>query len=795
MAVRTRTPRPRSIRFTLAALLIIPLLSLVGLWAYAASLTLGNALTDRQYNSLVTRGEGPSNALLQGISQEREDSYIWLTTGSRAAFTAMIADRQRTDAAVAGYRRLTAQETGAEPAAAATAQRALVADLGKLPGLRTTVNAAVISPIHAFQAYSALINALFAYYEANTNQQVTLYRQTMAGIDSARAMELVGREIGLMAAAEATNGRMSEPARALFASDAAEQQTLVSQALTLFSQPAQGEWSRLYASPQGVQFAGLENHVAASVGQPGRLPVSLNAWRAASATFLTYMQSAEQDQSAALAQLSDRLGDRLLLDAVLAGGLGLLAVAAAVLLTVRYGRRLTRELTGLDDTAQAIASTRLPAVVARLRRGDEVDVSAESPPPVPGRITEIAKVAQSFATVQRTAVEAAVGQANLRKGVNQVFLNLSLRNQSLLHRQLSMLDSMERAASEPAALEELFRLDHLTTRMRRHAEGLIILSGATPGRGWRDPVPVVDVLRAAVAEVEDYVRVDVVSESGDSIVGPAVNDVIHLMAELIENATSFSPPNTQVEVRADAVGTGFAVEVEDRGLGLTPPELAAINERLASPPEFDLANSDQLGLFVVGQLAARHGIKVTLRESPYQGIRAIVVMPHSIIVPAAGADDPVTGDLRPATPLPAAPPPEPIANRARASVFSPTGRHRLPSEPPAAEAAPEPVTPAESSAPAGPARAAPASTDEEAGRTHLGLPVRVRQASIAPQLRTDAPESTGLAPARPSLEIRSPEHARSLMAALQEGWRQGRTDDMDEPGRPAEDPYDGEATS
>ncbi len=298
----------------------------------------------------------------------------------------------------------------------------------------------------------------------------------------------------------------------------------------------------------------------------------------------------------------------------------------------RFGRSIRRELTGLRDGAGVMADEHLPHVIERLRRGDEVDVEAESPPLPTGKITEIASVAQAFSTVQRTAVEAAVGQANLRKGVNQVFLNLSLRNQSLLHRQLGMLDSMERATNEPSALADLFRLDHLTTRMRRHAEGLIILSGATPGRGWRDPVPVVDVLRAAIAEVEDYVRVNVASESRDAVVGGAVNDVIHLVAELVENATTFSPPTTRVEIRADAVGNGFAVEIEDRGLGLAPGELANINTRLASPPEFDLANSDQLGLFVVGQLAARHGIRVSLRESPYGGTTAIVLMPHNVIV-------------------------------------------------------------------------------------------------------------------------------------------------------------------
>ena len=313
-------------------------------------------------------------------------------------------------------------------------------------------------------------------------------------------------------------------------------------------------------------------------------------------------------------------------------------MAASVFVVVRFGRRLRVELSSLYESARQMAHERLPRVVERLGRGEDVDVQAESPPLKAGRITEIADVAQAFSTVQRTAVEAAVGQASLRKGVNQVFVNLSLRNQSLLHRQLGMLDAMERATSDPAVLADLFRLDHLTTRMRRHAEGLLILAGTTPGRGWRDPVPVVDVLQAAIAEVEDYVRVDVITESADAVAGIAVNDVIHLIAELVENATAFSPPNTRVVVSGGIVAHGFAVEIEDRGLGMAPDAMAAVNEHLASPPEFDLTNSERLGLFVAGQLAARHGIRVSLRPSPFGGTSAIVLLPRQIIVPENEAD-------------------------------------------------------------------------------------------------------------------------------------------------------------
>ena len=234
--------------------------------------------------------------------------------------------------------------------------------------------------------------------------------------------------------------------------------------------------------------------------------------------------------------------------------------------------------------------------------------------------------------VQETAVQSAVDEARLRRGISDVFRNLAGRSQSLLHRQLTLLDGMERRATEPDELENLFRIDHLTTRMRRHAEGLIILSGEAPARGWRQPVPLVDVLRAAVAEVEDYTRIRVLCRTGAAVAGHAVADVIHLIAELAENATVFSPPNTPVRIQGDVVGRGFAIEIEDRGLGISAARLEEINANLASPPQFDLSGSDRLGLFIAGQLAQRHEIKITLRPSVYGGTTAIVLIPTALVV-------------------------------------------------------------------------------------------------------------------------------------------------------------------
>ena len=270
-------------------------------------------------------------------------------------------------------------------------------------------------------------------------------------------------------------------------------------------------------------------------------------------------------------------------------------------------------------------------MVGRLRRGENVDVNAEAPALRVGR-DEIGRVGQAFNLVRQTAIRAAVDEAKLRQGLNDVFRSLSRRSQSLLHRQLTLLDQMERRASDPEALDDLFRLDHLTTRMRRHAEGLVILAGAPPGRGWSSPVRMVDVMRGAIAEVEDYARVSVATRSQAALAGSAVADVIHLLAELIENATTLSPPYTSVRVSGDTVANGFAIEVEDRGLGMSPARLAELNDRLASPPEFNPSDSEQLGLFVVSQLAKRHGIRVTLKASPYGGTAAIVLIPRHLVV-------------------------------------------------------------------------------------------------------------------------------------------------------------------
>jgi len=806
MAVK-RPVRSRPIRVFLISMFAVPLVSLLALYGFAASITVSNAISDHEYNVAAKAIASGVEGLIVGLPQERVQSYLWLIGGGTAPKTSMLTARHLVDREIPAVRAALNTQQGLLSAQSRSELNTLFTELGRLGKTRAAIDSGAMSPTDAFVVYDSIVDHLFLYFDTSVQDRgASLTAISVGASDSGYAFEMTTRELALVGGALLNHGQMSEAARTLFASTVANRRQLMNEALALMTPDLSAGYVSMENSPPYQQFQTMENRILAS---PGRaVPVTGGQLQSVSQALVGAMEKAQLDNGNQLTALSASRSDRLVTEAVLAGGLGLVAVVASVFLLVWFGRKVTRDLTGLNDSVRGMADERLPRVVERLRRGDDVDVDAESPPPATSTIQEVSRIAESFGTVQAAAVEAAVDQARLRKGVNQIFLNISMRNQSLLHRQLGMLDSMERRTSEPGALADLFRLDHLTTRMRRHAEGLIILSGAVPGRGWRDPVPAVDILRAAVAEVEDYVRVDVTSESDDLIAGNAVSDVIHLIAELIENAAAFSPPNTRIEVRAERVGTGLVAEVEDRGLGMSPDELDDINARLASPPAFDLAHSEQLGLFVVSRLAARHAIKVSLRRSMYGGTMAVVLMPFGVVVRQEEASR--------------AAPPWARSRPVESGPRSLTGRHRLP--PPAVEAGPTglagpgpgartgeaewpmapwetgPITmPAEAAA-AGPALFAPPAPSvpfapspppalfappAPPSGSHLGMPIRVPQANMAPQLRAqsdaDPQEPQDPPDDEPWFGARSPEATRSMLTMMQQGWRRGRMDDLDDP--------------
>ncbi len=319
-------------------------------------------------------------------------------------------------------------------------------------------------------------------------------------------------------------------------------------------------------------------------------------------------------------------------DAYINGAIVIVALLAAFIIAGIMARQMSRSMRQLRNAAFGIAEQRLPMLVDQLSRTDPGRVDTRVAPIPINTTDEIGEVARAFDQVHREAVRLAAEQALLRGNINAIFTNLSRRNQSLIEGQLTLITDLENNEADPDQLENLFKLDHLATRMRRNGENLLVLAGEEPGRRWDQPVPLVDVLRAASSEVEQYERIELSGVPEAEIHGRAVTDLVHLLAELLENATTFSSPQTKVRVTATRLPDGrVMIEIHDKGIGLTAEDFADINHKLANPPTVDAAISQRMGLFVVGRLSDRHGIRVQLRPSGEQaGTTSLVMLPDVI---------------------------------------------------------------------------------------------------------------------------------------------------------------------
>jgi signal transduction histidine kinase len=322
--------------------------------------------------------------------------------------------------------------------------------------------------------------------------------------------------------------------------------------------------------------------------------------------------------------------------------------------TWAVSRSITRPLRALTHQATDMANNRLPDAVLDILDtplGDDVTVPHVEPIAVQTR-DEVSDVAEALNTVQDSALELAVEQAVLRRNIADSFVNLGRRNQNLLGRQLDFITELEHNETDPDTLANLFRLDHLATRMRRNAESLLVLAGIDPPRKWAAPVRITDAIRAALGEVEDYQRVTVRQVEPTTILGSAAADLAHLLAELIENALIFSPPDQTVEIRGRAQPAGYTLAIIDSGLGMPPEELARANRRLAGAESFTIAPSKYLGHYVAGNLAARHNINVTLHNSPGHGITATINLPPTLLTtePTSTTAGGVPADTAPGAP-------------------------------------------------------------------------------------------------------------------------------------------------
>ncbi|MFD7717607.1 ATP-binding protein [Streptomyces sp. NPDC059814] len=339
-----------------------------------------------------------------------------------------------------------------------------------------------------------------------------------------------------------------------------------------------------------------------------------------------------------------------------AAALAVAAVAAAFLAANRVATTVLGRCFALRR-ASAQGQAELQQVVEQLRNGEPVPTRRPPQPTAPGS-DAFELLAQELGRQQEGAVAAVVQASRLSEhsGEDQkveVFVNLARRLQSLVHREIQLLDELEHEVEDPDLLKGLFQVDHLATRIRRHAENLAVLGGAVSRRQWSNPVTMTEVLRSAIAEVEQYPRVKLVPPIDGTLRGHAVADVIHLLAELVENATVFSAPQTQVLLRAQRVTAGLALEVEDRGLGMPGNEQKRMNALLADPDQVNVARllqDGRIGLFVVASLARRHGIAVRLQSNIYGGTQAVLVLPQSLL----GAEDDASAGAAPA------PPPGPV---------------------------------------------------------------------------------------------------------------------------------------
>ncbi len=618
------------VRSKLIAVLVIPALAFLVVAGFGIGTTVRDARAFDRGSRLAGLGR-QATALVHELQSERDRTAGYIDSRRRAGGNELAAEQKAADQAVFAYR---AAESSQHERLGARLQGKfdnVRSQLAKLDGLRGAVFSGSLTRQAVFDEYSQIIAALLDVDAeiAQPGGNEDLNQSVRALNDLSRAKEVTAQIRGNLYAI-AFRGSFAFGESQRFADLLAQQQT----ALDQFQADANERQRTLFANfvrGQAVLIAFRTQQAAQDRASSPTLGIDPQQWFAATTTQVELMRAVESQlledvitQSQDLSTAAKRRSTtNVLVIAVILG------VALLALLVV--ARSMARPLQRLRSRALEIAEQRLPQAVERLSTSERGDLDVRVEPIGIQSRDEIGQVAQAVDAIQQVAVRLATEQAALRQSIGDMFTNLALRSQTLIDRQLELIEDLERNEESPELLDQLFRLDHLATRMRRNAEDLIVLSGAETGRHWSQPMTLVDVVRAAVAEVEEYQRVELLPLAEVEIAGSASIDVIHLLAELVENATVFSPPTTKVQIAGQPVPHGYVIEIEDRGLGMSEEELLVANERLANPPEIDFALSRVLGLYVVGRLAQRHGIRVQLRHSWYGGITALTLLPHSVI--------------------------------------------------------------------------------------------------------------------------------------------------------------------
>ncbi|MGW7564488.1 nitrate- and nitrite sensing domain-containing protein [Streptomyces sp. NPDC054757] len=626
------------------------LVSLLALPVVAATTLGGLRINDSldkmqqlDHMQLLTQMTKQATELAAALQEERDKSAGPLSHGAKANDFNVEEPRKKTDLADQAFLAGTADFDSAKRddsiESIRGSLRGIATKLTRLKAIRADAYQGKATTSQTVNEYSELIDSLLGLSQdmaqATANPEMIKRTRALAAFSSAKEYASIQRAV-IAAALPTSNkghGHLEESDR-LFAKSAmqSEEDELKSFKLVYAGNAADLTAPLDTGNPEITAANLYAKHVLENKsGLDSQAPRSYKDWYDADSNRITAMKTIEATLLGEMEQKARELRNDAEREAIINAALIVLVLGVSLVGAYVVARSMIRSLRRLQDTATKVASERLPELVKQLSETDpqDVDTSVESVG-VHSR-DEIGKVATAFDDVHREAVRLASEQAMLRGNVNAMFTNLSRRSQGLIQRQLSLISELESREADPDQLSSLFKLDHLATRMRRNGENLLVLAGEEPGRRWTRPVPLVDVLRAAASEVEQYERIELAAVPATEVAGRVVNDLVHLLAELLENATSFSSPQTKVRVTGHALPDGrVLVEIHDTGIGLSPEDLAAINERLASPPTVDVSVSRRMGLFVVGRLSLRHGIRIQLRPSDSGGTTALVMLPVDV---------------------------------------------------------------------------------------------------------------------------------------------------------------------
>ncbi|WP_329499374.1 nitrate- and nitrite sensing domain-containing protein [Kitasatospora herbaricolor] len=646
---------------------MVPGLALAALWAVTSGQTVFDFQRQAGQGLLAQKAGQPSNIVYYNLQEERRLSAEALVDPG-ASTEALRRQRQLTDEAVRTFQALSEDVAADAPPEVRSAVFQARQAMTQLPAQRAMIDRGSADQQAVFSYYTDLISvdlSLFTALSHVDNGEMTYISRAL--VDAFWAKEMLAREDAVLARGW-PSGKLSTLELQLVQQSIGNQSFLLTTKITPYLPATEAPaWQALTNSAAWQAKATVEQALmrpAATDASGGvKLPPLQEQWRQAVDQVNPQLVKLMETRTAGVVEVGKSSIIALLVKVALTSLVGLLAVVAVIITTWRLTRSLRRRILDLQGQAEELERT-LPEVVERLGRGEQVDVEAESravgEQSEANGTDELGQLGHALNLARTSALETAVRQADQYRGFERLLQRIARRTQLLIGLQLKKLDELERRHEDPEVLEGLFDLDHLTARLRRYEENLVILAGGQPQRRWRKPVPLLDVLRSAQGEVQDYRRIMLDVEGSPWLSERAVGPVAHVLAELMENAATFSRPPTPVEVRAAVVGRGLAIEIEDRGLGMDPEQFTAANELMSRPPRMDvLAKADdiRLGFYVVARLAANSGLRVEFRPSAFGGTRVVVLVPAELV----SDGNPEHENAAPVEPIPL-----PSRNRGRA---------------------------------------------------------------------------------------------------------------------------------